>query len=145
MFGARQGSPLIVGVGEDETFIGSDAFAVAPFTNKVIYLKEGEWCALTRHSVNVFNENGEQVPYKIDVVQGVADVVDKGQYRHYMLKEIFEQPESTARTIGAYVNAVDQTAQLPNEQELDFASFDRVYIIACGTAYYAGLCCQVLV
>ncbi|WP_018995624.1 glutamine--fructose-6-phosphate transaminase (isomerizing) [Hirschia maritima] len=138
MFGARQGSPLIVGVGEDETFIGSDAFAVAPFTNKVIYLKEGEWCALTRHSVNVFNENGEQVPYKIDVVQGVADVVDKGQYRHYMLKEIFEQPESTARTIGAYVNAVDQTAQLPNEQELNFASFDRVYIIACGTAYYAG-------
>lgn len=138
MFGARKGSPLIIGVGEDETYLGSDAFAVAPFTNKVIYLKEGEWCALTRHSINVFNEACEQVPYTIDTVQGVADVVDKGHYRHYMLKEIFEQPESTARTIGAYVNALDQTAALPNGQTLDFASFDRVYIVACGTAYYAG-------
>lgn len=138
MFGARKGSPLIIGVGNEETYLGSDAFAVAPFTDKVIYLKEGEWCALTRHSINVFNDDGEQVAYTIDTVLGVADVVDKGPYRHYMLKEIFEQPESTARTIGAYVNAVDQTAQLPNEQELDFTSFDRVYIIACGTAYYAG-------
>lgn len=138
MFGARKGSPLIIGVGENETYLGSDAFAVAPFTNKVIYLKEGEWCALTRHSINVFNEENEQVAYSVDTVQGVADVVDKGPYRHYMLKEIFEQPESTARTIGAYVNAVNHTAQLPNAQELDFAAFERVYIIACGTAYYAG-------
>lgn len=138
MFGARKGSPLIVGVGDNETYLGSDAFAVSPFTNKVIYLKEGEWCALTRHSVNVFNEAGEQTPYKIDTVEGVTEVVDKGPYRHYMLKEIFEQPESTARTIGAYVNAVNQTAQLPNAQSLDFSAFERVYIIACGTAYYAG-------
>ena len=141
MIGARKGSPLVVGVGEGEMFLGSDAMAVAPFTNKVIYLEEGEWCVLTRDGVDVFREDGEPASYAVQLVQGVGAAAEKGNYRHFMQKEIFEQPESSARTIGAYVDAVANRIALPNTADRaapDFASFDRILIVACGTAYYSG-------
>ena len=141
MIGARKGSPLVVGVGEGEMFLGSDAMAVAPFTNKVIYLEEGEWCVLTHNGVDVFREDGEPASYAVQLVQGVGAAAEKGNYRHFMQKEIFEQPESSARTIGAYVDAVANRIALPKSGERaapDFASFDRILIVACGTAYYSG-------
>ena len=141
MIGARKGSPLVVGVGEGEMFLGSDAMAVAPFTNKVIYLEEGEWCVLTHDGVDVFQEDGEPASYAVQLVQGVGAAAEKGNYRHFMQKEIFEQPESSARTIGAYVDAVANRIALPKSGERaapDFASFDRILIVACGTAYYSG-------
>ena len=141
MIGARKGSPLVVGVGEGEMFLGSDAMAVAPFTNKVIYLEEGEWCVLTRNGVDVFREDGEPASYAVQLVQGVGAAAEKGNYRHFMQKEIFEQPESSARTIGAYVDAVANRIALPSTGERaapDFAAFDRILIVACGTAYYSG-------
>ena len=141
MIGARKGSPLVVGVGEGEMFLGSDALAVAPFTNKVIYLEEGEWCVLSRKGVDIFNETGEPASYAVQVVQGTGLVAEKGNYRHFMQKEIFEQPESTARTIGAYVDTTKKCIVLPKAKDdatPDFSSFDRIVIIACGTAYYAG-------
>ena len=141
MIGARKGSPLVVGVGEGEMFLGSDAMAVAPFTNKVIYLEEGEWCVLTHNGVDVFREDGEPASYAVQLVQGVGAAAEKGNYRHFMQKEIFEQPESSARTIGAYVDAVASRIALPKSGERaapDFASFDRILIVACGTAYYSG-------
>ena len=141
MIGARKGSPLVVGVGEGEMFLGSDALAVAPFTNKVIYLDEGEWCVLSRKGVDVYSADGEAASYAVQIVQGVGAAAEKGNYRHFMQKEIFEQPDSTSRTIGAYVDAVENTIRLPQVEDvapLDFSDFDRIVIVACGTAYYAG-------
>ncbi|MEL8055923.1 MAG: glutamine--fructose-6-phosphate transaminase (isomerizing) [Pseudomonadota bacterium] len=138
MIGARKGSPLVIGVGEGEMFLGSDALAVAPFTNRVVYLEEGDWCVLTRETFEIFNEKGEVVERPISVVQGAGATVEKGNYRHFMQKEIFEQPDSTARTIGAYVNALDQAIELPGDDEaIDWSEISHLHMVACGTAYYA--------
>ena len=138
MIGARKGSPLVVGVGDDEMFLGSDALAVAPFTNKVIYLEEGDWCVLNRKSYTIYDANGDTVERPVSIVQAAGATVEKGNYRHFMQKEIFEQPDSTARTIGAYVDALDQTIELPGaEDAIDWASVTHLHMVACGTAYYA--------
>ncbi|WOR14164.1 glutamine--fructose-6-phosphate transaminase (isomerizing) [Hyphomonas sp. FCG-A18] len=139
MIGARKGSPLVIGVGDGEMFLGSDALAVAPFTNRVVYLEEGDWCVLTRESYEVFTEKGEAVTRPVSIVQGAGATVEKGNYRHFMQKEIFEQPDSAARTIGAYVNALDQAIELPgdNGDAIDWAEITHLHMVACGTAYYA--------
>ena len=142
LIGARKGSPLVIGVGDGEMFLGSDALAVGPFTDRVIYLEEGEWCVLHRDSYQVFDADGEPVEHAIQIVQATVAAAEKGNYRHFMQKEIFEQPESTARTIGAYVDALNGQIILPenefNGRKLDFSSYERILIVACGTAYYAG-------
>ena len=97
MIGARKGSPLVIGVGEDEMFLGSDALAVAPFTNRVIYLEEGDWCIVHRASYQIFTAAGAPVERPVSIVQGAGASVEKGNYRHFMQKEIFEQPDSTTR------------------------------------------------
>ena len=139
LIGARKGSPLAIGVGDGEMYLGSDALAVAPFTNKVVYLEEGDWCVLDRDSYTVFNEKGAEVSRDVTLVQGAGAAAEKGNYRHFMQKEIFEQPDSTARTIGAYVNVLKQTVELPGENghAIDWNDVTSLHMIACGTAHYA--------
>ena len=138
LIGARKGSPLVIGVGDDEMFLGSDALAVAPFTNRVIYLEEGDWCVLHHDAYAIYYESGTEVTRPQSLVQAAGAAVEKGNYRHFMQKEIFEQPDSTARTIGAYVNALEQTIKLPgDEAAIDWANVTHIHMVACGTAYYA--------
>ena len=138
LIGARKGSPLVIGVGDDEMFLGSDALAVAPFTNRVIYLEEGDWCVLHHDAYAIYDESGTEVSRPQSLVQAAGAAMEKGNYRHFMQKEIFEQPDSTARTIGAYVNALEQTIKLPgDEAAIDWANVTHIHMVACGTAYYA--------
>ena len=142
MIGARKGSPLVIGVGDGEMFLGSDALAVGPFTNRVVYLDEDEWCVLSHTGYDVFDAGGAPVEHAVQVVETASAVAEKGNYRHFMQKEIFEQPESTSRTISAYIDTKALTVKMPDAKEgsdqIDFTSFDSAYIVACGTAYYAG-------
>ncbi|MEM7493324.1 MAG: glutamine--fructose-6-phosphate transaminase (isomerizing) [Pseudomonadota bacterium] len=139
MIGARRGSPLVIGVGDGEMFLGSDALAVEPFTHRVIYLEEGDWCVLTRETYKIYDQAGTAVERPVSIVQGSGAVAEKGKYRHFMQKEIFEQPESTARTINAYVDALDQAITLPSDQGdvIDWSTITHLHMVACGTAYYA--------
>ncbi len=139
LIGARKGSPLVIGVGDGEMFLGSDALAVAPFTNQVVYLEEGDWCVLSRDGYQVYAADGSAVTRAETPVQGAGAAIEKGNYRHFMQKEIFEQPDSTARTIGAYVNALSQSVELPKTdgREIDWSAFTHLHMVACGTAYYA--------
>ena len=139
LVGARKGSPLAIGVGDDEMYLGSDALAVAPFTNRVIYLEEGDWCVLTRKSYEIFDAKGNAVQRPVTIVQGAGAAAEKGNYRHFMQKEIFEQPDSTARTIGAYLNVLNQNVTLPgdNGDAIDWSEVTSLHMVACGTAHYA--------
>lgn len=139
LIGARKGSPLVIGVGDGEMFLGSDALAVAPFTNRVVYLEEGDWCVLSRESYAIYNSKGDAVTRPETIVQGAGASVEKGNYRHFMQKEIFEQPDSTARTIGAYVNPLEQAIELPSDSGagIDWSQITHLHMVACGTAYYA--------
>lgn len=138
MIGARRGSPLAIGHGEAEMFLGSDAVALAPFTNKVTFLDEGDWVILTRSSAQIFDEHGVPVERPVRFTQATAYMADKGDHRHYMAKEIAEQPEVIGHTLGEYVDMRERRVELP-ELPFSFASLPRLTITACGTAYYAGL------
>lgn len=141
ILGGRRGSPLVIGVGEGEMFLGSDALAVGPFTQRVIYLEEGDWCVLTRTSFEVFDGAGKTVQRAETHVPAAGAAAEKGNYRHFMQKEIYEQPDFVGRTVSAYIDAYDLKAVLPTREgkkALDFTQFDRIQIVACGTAYYAG-------
>ena len=136
IMGARRGSPLVVGHGVGEMVIGSDALAVGPFTNKISYLDEGDFVVIDHDRAQIFDASGKAVDRPIKIVSASAALVEKGNYRHFMEKEIHEQPESCQRTLGAYVNALTSRA-IPTEG-LDFASIERIQIVACGTAAYAA-------
>ena len=141
ILGGRRGSPLVIGVGEKEMFLGSDALAVGPFTQRVIYLEEGDWCALTRTSFEIFNGAGKPVARAEIHVPAAGAAAEKGNYRHFMQKEIYEQPDFVGRTVSGYIDAYELKAVLPTREgkkALDFTQFDRIQIVACGTAYYAG-------
>jgi glucosamine--fructose-6-phosphate aminotransferase (isomerizing) len=141
ILGGRRGSPLVIGVGEKEMFLGSDALAVGPFTTRVIYLEEGDWCALTRTSFEVFDAAGKTVTRAETHVPAAGAAAEKGNYRHFMQKEIYEQPDFVGRTVSAYIDAYDLKASLPTrpgKTVIDFTQFGRIQIVACGTAYYAG-------
>ena len=137
LIGARQGSPLVVGVGEGEMYLGSDGIAVAPFTNRVIYLEEGDLVVLSRTSHAIYDVARNPVERPIKSVAASAAAVEKGNYRHYMQKEIHEEPDAAARTIGYYVDPLDERVTLP-DFGVDFAEIDQLWIIGCGTAYLAG-------
>ena len=141
ILGGRRGSPLVIGVGEKEMFLGSDALAVGPFTQRVIYLEEGDWCALTRTSFEIFDGAGKPVARAEIHVPAAGAAAEKGNYRHFMQKEIYEQPDFVGRTVSGYIDAYELKAVLPTREgkkALDFTQFDRIQIVACGTAYYAG-------
>ncbi|HEX5257459.1 MAG TPA: glutamine--fructose-6-phosphate transaminase (isomerizing), partial [Sphingomicrobium sp.] len=136
--GARRGAPLTVGYGDGENYLGSDALAVAPWTQRIAYLDEGDWAVVRRENIDIFDRQNR--PVKREIVESGASStpVEKGNYRHYMQKEIFEQPIVVAQTLQSYVRPFEGEVALPTG-ELDLASFDRVTIVACGTSYYAGL------
>ncbi|RXF75027.1 glutamine--fructose-6-phosphate transaminase (isomerizing) [Hansschlegelia zhihuaiae] len=139
LIGARRGSPLAIGHGEGEAYLGSDAVALAPFTDAVTYLDDGDWCALTRSSVEIYDDAGAKVKRET-VRSSVASVmVDKGAYRHFMAKEIAEQPEVVGHSLVRYVDMTTGRIRLPDGADFDFSTLDRLAISACGTAYYAGL------
>ncbi len=138
MICGRKGSPLAIGRGDGEMFLGSDAYALAPFTNRVTYLEEGDWAVLTRQSIEVFDESGATVNRSEVVSSAAQGMVDKDGHRHFMAKEIHEQPEVIAHTISRYVDATTKEVRLP-DGAFDFAALDRLTLSACGTAYYACL------
>ena len=138
LIGARLGSPLVLGYGEDETYLGSDALALAPLTQRIAYLEEGDWVVLTREGAQVYDADNQPVEREITLSGVTGALIDKGNHRHFMQKEIFEQPVVVAQTLQSYIRSVEQQVALP---QMDFALSDieRVTIIACGTASYVGL------
>jgi glucosamine--fructose-6-phosphate aminotransferase (isomerizing) len=138
IIGARMGSPLTVGYGEGENYLGSDALALAPFTQRIAYLEEGDWAVLRRDNVQVFDRANQPVEREIVHSGASADRIDKGNHAHFMRKEIFEQPIVVAQTLQSYVRPFEGQVALP-AFDFDLASIDRVTIVACGTSFYAGL------
>jgi len=139
LIAARRGSPLAIGHGENENFIGSDAIALAPMTNRISYLEDGDWAVITRSSVEIFDEDGNPVERPIQTSVATQMLVDKGNHRHFMAKEIHEQPEVVGHTLAHYLDFGTGRALLPDDLPFDFAKLSRLVITACGTAYYAGL------
>ena len=137
ILGARRGSPLVVGYGSGEMFLGSDALAVGPFTTRIAYLEEGDYVAIDHSSASIFNEHGQAVTREMRVVSPSAALVERGNYRHFMEKEIHDQPDACQHTLSAYLDPVSGEATAPGG--IDFSKVDRIQIIACGTAFYAGL------
>ncbi|MCW1427989.1 glutamine--fructose-6-phosphate transaminase (isomerizing) [Novosphingobium sp. JCM 18896] len=138
LIGARLGSPLVVGYGEGETYLGSDALALAPLTQKITYLEEGDWVIVTREGAQIFDKDGQAVEREVTTSGASAVQIEKGNYRHFMQKEIFEQPTVVAQTLRSYIRQVDQSVALP-QMDFDLSKINRVTIVACGTSYYAGL------
>ena len=138
MIGARRGSPLAVGHGDGAMFLGSDAYALAPMTNRVTYLEEGDRVDITHQGAVVHNAGGDVVDRPVTLIDAASALVDKGNHRHFMAKEIFEQPEVIGHTLADYINPVDETIRLP-ELAFDLGQVPKITIIACGTASYAGL------
>ena len=139
LIGARRGSPLAVGHGDGEMFLGSDAIALSPFTNRVTYLEDGDWVVITANSAIIRDEAGNEVLRPVQTSLASAMLVDKGNHRHFMLKEIYEQPEVIGHTLANYIDMAAGTVKMPDALPFDFAKLDRITITACGTAYYAGL------
>jgi glucosamine--fructose-6-phosphate aminotransferase (isomerizing) len=139
LIGARKGSPLAVGYGEGEMYLGSDAIALAPFTDTISYLEDGDWAVVTRKGVEVHDASGRAVERAVLKSNASAFLVDKGNHRHFMAKEIHEQPEVVGHTLAHYLDMNAERVALPMALPFDFRQIDRVAISACGTAYYAGL------
>ena len=139
LIGARRGAPLAVGHGDGEMFLGSDAMALAPFTDDVTYLEDGDWVVLDHEGAQVFDEANRPVRRSKQKSAASALLIDKGNYRHFMAKEIHEQPEVVAWTLGHYLDLSAGKVALPFELPVDVAKIDKLTITACGTAYMAGL------
>jgi glucosamine--fructose-6-phosphate aminotransferase (isomerizing) len=139
MIGARKGSPLAVGYGDGEMYLGSDAIALAPFTDSVAYLEEGDWAVLTRKSAVIRNARDEVVERPIIKSNASAMLVDKGNFKHFMAKEIHEQPEVVGHTLAHYIDMTTEEVALPGELPFKWSDLKRLSISACGTAFYAGL------
>src|SRR6202795_3836722 len=139
MIGARKGSPLAIGYGDGEMYLGSDAIALAPFTDTISYLEDGDWAVLTHKGVEIHDEQGRRVERAVLKSTASAQLVDKGNHKHFMAKEIHEQPEVVGHTLAHYVNFAKGCIELPGPLPFDFRAIDRLSIAACGTAYYAGL------
>ncbi|MGE5506307.1 MAG: glutamine--fructose-6-phosphate transaminase (isomerizing) [Actinomycetota bacterium] len=138
MIAARQGSPLAIGYGEGEMFLGSDAMALAPLTQKISYLSDGDWAVLTCDGVTIRDRDGRLVNREVRQTMLSGALIGKGQHRHFMLKEIYEQPHVLGDTINTMFNPSTRTITLP-QLPFDLAGISRVSIVACGTSYYAGL------
>ncbi len=138
LIGARRGAPLAVGHGDGEMYLGSDALALAPFTDTITYLEDGDWVVLDRGSARYFNEKNQPVKRKSQKTQAGAFLVDKGNHRHFMAKEIHEQPEVIGRTLAHYIDMGTGEVRLPFNLPFDWAKVGRLSISACGTAYLAG-------
>lgn len=138
LIGARLGSPLVLGYGDDEIYLGSDALALAPLTQRIAYLEEGDWVVLTRDGAQVYDADNNPVTREITLSGVTGALIDKGNHRHFMQKEIFEQPVVVAQTLQSYIRSVEQQVALP-QMDFELSAIERVTIIACGTASYVGL------
>jgi glucosamine--fructose-6-phosphate aminotransferase (isomerizing) len=138
MIVARQGSPLAIGFGDGEMYVGSDAIALAPFTDAIAYLEDGDWAVLTRKGTAVRDRNGKAVERPVTRSLATALLVDKGNHRHFMVKEIHEQPEVIGHTLAAYVDLATNRVDIP-ALPFEFANLRRLSLSACGTAFYACL------
>ena len=139
LIGARKGSPLAVGHGDGEMFLGSDAIALSPFTNRVTYLEDGDWVVLSHASLEIFDARNRHVIRPMSFSQASSMLVDKGNHRHFMAKEIAEQPEVIGHTLAEYIDFAECAVRLPEKLPFDFKTLDRITITACGTASYAAL------
>ncbi|MBL4646464.1 MAG: glutamine--fructose-6-phosphate transaminase (isomerizing) [Hyphomicrobiales bacterium] len=139
LFAARKGSPIAIGHGEGEMYLGSDAIALSPFTDQITYLDEGDWAMLTRNSLQVYDSGGNAVTRPIKRSNASAMMVDKGNYRHFMLKEIYEQPEVISHTLSHYLDFANSKARDLPDLPFNFKDLSRVAMTACGTASFAGL------
>ncbi len=141
MFAARKGPPLAIGIGDGENYIGSDAIALSSLSKKIIYLEEGDWAVLTPEKVQIFDVNDTPVEREITHISGSMAAAEKGNYKHFMLKEIYEQPETTSHTLTHYIDAFEHRVKSEDELKLsglDFNRVERISMIACGTAAYAA-------
>ena len=138
LIGARRGSPLVVGYGDGETYIGSDALALAPLTQQISYLEEGDWVVVSRDGATIYDAENQAVEREVRSSGASAAAVEKGNYRHFMQKEIFEQPTVVAQTLGSYLRQSDNSVALP-QFDFDISSVRRITIVACGTSFYAGM------
>jgi glucosamine--fructose-6-phosphate aminotransferase (isomerizing) len=139
LIGARKGAPLAIGFGEDAMFIGSDAIALAPFTDTVSYLEDGDCAIISRRSAEIHDAEGDVVHRPVLKSQASVMLLDKGSHRHFMAKEIYEQPEVVGHTLAHYLDMVGERVELPMALPFDFRALKRISIAACGTAYYAGM------
>jgi glucosamine--fructose-6-phosphate aminotransferase (isomerizing) len=138
MIGARNGPPLAIGYGEGEMYLGSDAIALGPFTDTVAYLEDGDWVVLTRDSAVIYDKNDAIVQREAIKHSAATSLVDKANYRHFMAKEIHEQPEVVGHTLARYIDMATERVALPKKLPFDFKDIQRISIVACGTASYAG-------
>ena len=136
MIAARQGSPLAIGYGDGEMYVGSDAIALAPFTDNIAYLEDGDWAVITRESVTIHGRDGAVVDRGVVKSAATGLIVDKGNFRHFMVKEIHEQPEVVGHTLAHYLDLASDQVALP-DLPFDFANISRLSLSACGTAFYA--------
>ena len=138
LIGARLGSPLVVGYGDGETYLGSDALALAPLTQRIAYLEEGDWVVITAEGAEIFDKDNNPVERPVTISGVTGELISKGNHRHYMLKEIYEQPVVVAQTLKSYLQRMEDRVSLPIP-DFDLGAIRRVTIVACGTSYYAGM------
>jgi glucosamine--fructose-6-phosphate aminotransferase (isomerizing) len=138
LIGARLGSPLVVGYGDGETYLGSDALALAPLTQRISYLEEGDWVVITHDGAEIFDRDNNPVERPVTISGVTGELVSKGNHRHYMLKEIYEQPIVVAQTLRSYLQRMEEKVTLPIP-DFDLSTIRRVTIVACGTSFYAGM------
>jgi glucosamine--fructose-6-phosphate aminotransferase (isomerizing) len=138
LIAARQGSPLAIGFGETEMFLGSDAFALAPFTSSVAYLEEGDWAVITPDGAIIRDFDGNEVKRERHTSTASAALVDKGNHRHFMAKEIYEQPEAISHTLSHYIDLSTERVSIQESLPFDFAGLNRLTMVACGGAFYAA-------
>jgi glutamine---fructose-6-phosphate transaminase (isomerizing) len=139
MIGARKGSPLAIGYGDGEMYLGSDAIALAPFTDTISYLEDGDWAVMTHKGVQIYDERGRKVERAVIKSTASAQMVDKGNHKHFMAKEIHEQPEVVGHTLAHYIDMTTEKVVLPGPLPFDWKKLKRLSLSACGTAFYAGL------
>ena len=138
MIAARQGSPLAIGIGDGEMYLGSDAIALAPLTSRIMYLEDGDWAVINAESVTVYGEDGRKATREVRETELSSDIIGKGGYEHFMLKEIYEQPQVIGDTLHSFVNPAQRSITLP-DFSFDPAEATKFTLIACGTSYYACL------
>ncbi|KQO52813.1 glutamine--fructose-6-phosphate transaminase (isomerizing) [Sphingomonas sp. Leaf257] len=138
LIGARLGSPLVVGYGDDETYLGSDALALAPLTQRIAYLDEGDWVVCTREGAQVYDRDNTPIDRPVTLSGVTGALIDKGNHRHFMQKEIYEQPIVVAQTLRSYLQRLEGKVALPIP-DFDLSGIKRVTIVACGTSFYAGM------
>ncbi len=138
LIGARLGAPLTIGYGEGENYLGSDALALAPLTQRIAYLEEGDWAVITRARVQIYDQNNQPVARPIVNSGASGQLMDKGNHRHFMQKEIYEQPVVVAQTLRSYLRPLEERVALP-DMECDLSRVERIAIVACGTASYVGM------